>query len=97
MLTIGAVAARTGLRASAIRYYESRGLLPVASRAAGKRVYDASVLARLAVIRLAKTAGFDRTKSARRCRASMIASLPRGGRRSPVPSRSRSRRKWSAS
>ena len=50
MLTIGQIATRAGVRASAIRYYESRGLLPAASRDAGKRVYDVSVLERLAVI-----------------------------------------------
>ena len=58
MLTIGQVASRTGLRASAIRYYESRGLLPKASRIGGKRVYEGSVIERLAIIELAKTAGF---------------------------------------
>src|SRR5688572_9531262 len=58
MLTIGQVASRTGLRASAIRYYESRGLLPKASRIGGKRVYEMAVLDRLAIIELAKTAGF---------------------------------------
>jgi MerR family redox-sensitive transcriptional activator SoxR len=58
MLTIGQVALRTGLRASAIRYYESRGLLPKALRIGGKRVYERSVLERLAIIELAKTAGF---------------------------------------
>jgi len=58
MLTIGQVASQTGLRASAIRYYESRGLLPKASRIGGKRVYEGSVLERLAIIELAKTAGF---------------------------------------
>jgi MerR family redox-sensitive transcriptional activator SoxR len=59
MLTIGQVASRTGLRASAIRYYESRGLLPKAARVGGKRVFHDSVVERLAVICLAKTAGFD--------------------------------------
>jgi MerR family redox-sensitive transcriptional activator SoxR len=59
MLTIGQVASRTGLRASAIRYYESRGLLPQPARVGGKRVYHDSVVERLAVIRLAKAAGFD--------------------------------------
>jgi len=58
MLTIGQVTAQTGLRASAIRYYESRGLLPKASRVGGKRVYEQSVLDRIAIIELAKTAGF---------------------------------------
>jgi MerR family redox-sensitive transcriptional activator SoxR len=59
VLTIGQAGARTGLRASAIRYYESRGLLPKAFRKGGKRMYDASVLERLAAIDLAKTAGFS--------------------------------------
>jgi MerR family redox-sensitive transcriptional activator SoxR len=59
MITIGQVAARTGLRPSAIRYYEAQGLLPAASRQAGRRVYDESIFERLAVIDLAKTAGFN--------------------------------------
>src|SRR5262245_46204987 len=59
MLTIGQVASHTGLRASAIRYYEERGLLPRALRAGGKRVYDRSIIERLAAIHLAKTAGFS--------------------------------------
>ena len=53
MLTIGQVASRAGLRASAIRYYEAQGLLPAALRHAGKRVYDDSILDRLAMIALA--------------------------------------------
>ena len=59
MLTIGQVAARAGLRASAIRYYEAQGLLPAASRQGGKRIYDASIFDRLAVIALARMAGFE--------------------------------------
>lgn len=56
-LTIGEVAARAGLRPSAIRYFEDQGLLPAADRRAGRRVYDETVLNRLAVIELAKAAG----------------------------------------
>jgi MerR family transcriptional regulator, redox-sensitive transcriptional activator SoxR len=59
MLTIGQVASRAGLQASAIRYYEAQGLVPRVGREGGKRVYEASILERLAVIRLAKMAGFD--------------------------------------
>lgn len=59
MLTIGQVAARAGLNASAIRYYESQGLLPSPPRLGGKRVYDASIFERLAVIGLARLAGFS--------------------------------------
>ena len=56
--TISEVANRAGLRPSAIRYYESTGLLPAPRRASGQRRYDASVLQRLAVIQLAQEAGF---------------------------------------
>jgi MerR family transcriptional regulator, redox-sensitive transcriptional activator SoxR len=59
MLTIGQVASRSGLRASAIRYYEAQGLLPRPSRQAGRRIYPTSVLQLLAVIELAKAAGFE--------------------------------------
>ena len=62
MLTIGQIASRTGLRTSAIRYYEEQGLLPRPSRHAGKRMYSASILDRLAVIELAKIAGFALTE-----------------------------------
>ena len=57
-LTIGEVARRGGLRPSAIRYYESAGVLPAPRRASGQRRYDASVLQRLAVVQLAQEAGF---------------------------------------
>lgn len=57
-LTIGEVAAEAGLRASAIRYYEAEGLIPVGHRRHGRRVYDRSVLDRLALIELAKRSGF---------------------------------------
>jgi MerR family transcriptional regulator, redox-sensitive transcriptional activator SoxR len=59
MLTIGQVAARAGLRASAVRYYEVLGLLPAAARRGGKRIYDPSIVDRLGVIALAKVAGFE--------------------------------------
>ena len=57
-LTVGAVARQARLRPSAIRYYESAGLLPAPVRVSGWRRYDATVLERLAVIELAKRAGF---------------------------------------
>jgi MerR family redox-sensitive transcriptional activator SoxR len=58
MLTIGMVASRAGLRPSAIRYYEEQGLLPAACRKGGRRLYDVSILDRLALITLGKAAGF---------------------------------------
>lgn len=57
-LRIGQIAAQSGVAASAIRYYETQGLLPKAARRGGQRVYDEEVLQRLAVIDLAKEAGF---------------------------------------
>jgi MerR family transcriptional regulator, redox-sensitive transcriptional activator SoxR len=57
-LTIGAVARRAKVRASAIRYYESADLLPSPVRVNGQRRYDASVLDRLAIIGIAQQAGF---------------------------------------
>lgn len=57
-LTIGEVAQRAGIRSSAICYYESVKVLPGPHRINGRRLYDASVLERLAVIQLAQQAGF---------------------------------------
>ena len=57
-LTIGEVADRTGVAASALRYYEREGLIPKARRRGGKRVWLEDVVDRLALIGLAKSAGF---------------------------------------
>ena len=57
-LTIGEVARRAGLRTSALRYYEEVGVLPHAERISGQRRYDETVLARLAIVRLAQDLGF---------------------------------------
>ena len=57
-MTIGEVARRAGLRASAIRYYEKIGLLPKNQRVGGQRRYEPAVLNHLEVIDVAKRAGF---------------------------------------
>jgi len=57
-LTIGGVARRAGVRPSAIRYYESVGLLASPPRVGGRRRYDPRVLRQLAVIGVAQQAGF---------------------------------------
>jgi MerR family redox-sensitive transcriptional activator SoxR len=57
-LTIGAVARQAQVRTSALRYYESVGLLGAPRRVAGRRVYDADVLVVLRLVHLAKGAGF---------------------------------------
>ena len=57
-LTIGEVAERAGIRASALRYYESVEVLPTPQRVNGRRHYDSRVFDRLAIIQMAQEAGF---------------------------------------
>jgi MerR family transcriptional regulator, redox-sensitive transcriptional activator SoxR len=57
-VTIGQVARQAGVRASAIRYYESMGLLEAPRRVGPRRVYDSTVLDALRLVKLAKDAGF---------------------------------------
>jgi MerR family transcriptional regulator, redox-sensitive transcriptional activator SoxR len=57
-MTISQVASRSGLNASAIRFYEKEGLLSQAARAGGRRIYEASILERLAVLQRARDCGF---------------------------------------
>lgn len=58
-ITIGQLARQAGVRPSALRYYESIGVLPTPRRVNGQRRYDASTLHRLRVIQLAQRAGFS--------------------------------------
>ena len=57
-LSIGEVARITGLRTSALRYYEDAGLLPAPDRVAGRRVYNPDVVRRIGVLRFAQEVGF---------------------------------------
>ena len=56
-LTISEVAKRAGLRASAIRYYESIQLLPPPQRRSGRRLYNPDILRRISFIQVAQAAG----------------------------------------
>src|SRR5438132_13363499 len=58
-LTIGEVAQRVGLKTSAIRYYESVGVLPEPERESGQRRYTKQTIRQLQVIDVAKRAGFS--------------------------------------
>ena len=58
-LAIGEVARQSGLKVSAIRYYESLGLLPTARRVHGHRRYNADIFDRLAFIQTVQQVGFD--------------------------------------
>jgi MerR family redox-sensitive transcriptional activator SoxR len=58
-LTIGAVARQAGVATSAIRYYETIGLLPAPVRLRnGQRRYEVTTVQRLRVIERAQRAGF---------------------------------------
>jgi MerR family redox-sensitive transcriptional activator SoxR len=57
-MTIGEVAEHSGLRPSAIRYYESVGILPEPDRINGRRRYDSDVLDVLHAVGVARDAGF---------------------------------------
>ncbi|MFH8553348.1 MerR family transcriptional regulator [Streptomyces celluloflavus] len=57
-LGIGDLARRVGMRPSALRYYESIGLLPPAGRVAGRRVYPVGAVRRIALIKMAQRARF---------------------------------------
>ena len=55
---IGEVAQRAGIATSAIRYYEKEGLILKADHQGNARVYGSDIFDRLALIELAKKAGF---------------------------------------
>lgn len=57
--SIGAVAARTGLAVSAIRYYEEQGLVSAERNASGQRVFAAPDIRRLSFVMIAQNMGFS--------------------------------------
>lgn len=57
VLTIGEVSRRSGVAASALRFYEDAGLLTSERTAGGARCYPRSALRRIAVIQAAKAIG----------------------------------------
>ena len=64
-LDIGQVAERAGVPASTLRYYEENGLIRAIGRHGLRRVFDARVLDRLALIALGRAAGFSLDEIAR--------------------------------
>ena len=59
LLGIGALAQRTGYRASALRFYEEIGLLEPALRVSGRRRYAEDAVHRVGLITLCQDAGFS--------------------------------------
>ncbi|RDV00959.1 helix-turn-helix domain-containing protein [Trinickia dinghuensis] len=58
-LDITEVARSTGVPASTLRFYEEKGLIASIGRRGLRRVFDAAVLDRLALIALGRAAGFS--------------------------------------
>ncbi len=58
-MDITEVAQRSGLPASTLRFYEQKGLIGSIGRRGLRRVFDPGVLERLALIKLARAAGFS--------------------------------------
>ena len=57
-LDIGDVVKRSGLPASTLRFYEEKGLIVSVGRKGLRRIFDGAVLQQLALIALARNAGF---------------------------------------
>ncbi len=72
-LTIGQVAARSGVAPSALRYYEEQGLVSATRSPGGARRYPRSVLRRLAFVRAAQNVGLSLTEI-----REALATLPEG-------------------
>ena len=72
-LTIGEVAARTGLAPSAIRHYEAEGLVAPLRSAGGQRRYDRTDIRRLSFVMISQRLGFSLAE----IRAA-LADLPEG-------------------
>lgn len=70
-LSIGVVAARTGLSVSAVRFYAERGLVEAERTAGGRRVFARAEIRRLSFILIAQKLGLTLTEI-----ADALAGLP---------------------
>ena len=59
LLTIGELAARSGTRTSALRFYETEGLISATRSGAGHRRYPRSTLRRVAFVRAGREIGLS--------------------------------------
>jgi MerR family redox-sensitive transcriptional activator SoxR len=59
LLTIGETARRSGVAASALRFYEARGLISSRRGGGNQRRYHRATLRRIAIIRVAQTLGLS--------------------------------------
>lgn len=77
-LTIGALSSRTGLAVSAIRYYESQGLIEPWRNAGGQRRFQRADIRRLSFVMIAQKFGFSLLEI-----RELLGQLPGG--RAPTP------------
>ena len=87
-LTIGEVAARSGVATSALRYYESRGLITSERTPGNQRRFPRSTLRTVAVIRAANNVGMSLDDV-----GDALAALP-GGRTPTKEDWSRMAKEW---
>lgn len=73
LLSIGELAARTGLSVPAIRHYEAMGLIAPLRNAGGHRRYARADIRRLSFVRIAQGLGFPLARL-----AEVLAALPQG-------------------
>lgn len=78
VLTVGQVARRTGVAASALRFYETRGLISSKRNNGGQRRYSRDVLRRVSVIKTAQLLGISLKEI-----AEALSKLPKS--RTPTP------------
>tara|TARA_R110002020_G_scaffold18686_3_gene64828 strand:- start:181 stop:624 length:444 start_codon:yes stop_codon:yes gene_type:complete len=76
-LDIGEVAARSGLKPSALRYYEEAGLIASAYRHGLRRQFAPEVLLQLKLVALGRTAGFSLEEIAGMFGNNGVPDLPR--------------------
>ena len=73
LFTVSEIAHRSGFAASAIRFYESQGLIAATRTAGGQRRFERQMLRRLAFIRAARNVGLTLDEV-----ADALAQLPEG-------------------
>ena len=77
LLDIAEVAERSGVSTSGLRYYEKRQLIAAVSRNGLRRQYEPEVIKELALITLAKSAGFTLNEIAALLERPVTKCLPR--------------------
>ena len=77
-LDIAEVARRTGVAASALRFYEEAGLIASIGRRGLRRLFEPHVLQQLALIRVGQAAGFSLTEIAQMFGADRRLEIDRG-------------------